>query len=75
MNNKNNFSNNPIINTERSQFDRSSNHKTTFNAARLIPIYLDEILPGDTVQIQTDAIIRTITPITPVMDNMRADVF
>ena len=42
------FSEVPHIEIQRSVFDRSSEHKTTFNAGKLIPIYIDEVLPGDT---------------------------
>lgn len=49
-NSENRFASIPQINIKRSRFDRSSQHKTTFNAGELIPIYVDEVLPGDTIK-------------------------
>lgn len=59
----------------RSRFDRSHTHKTTFNAGELVPIMLDEILPGDTVSLDTAFVCRMATPIYPVMDNAFLDVY
>ena len=35
---------------QHSRFDRSHEHKTTFNIGELVPFYCDEILPGDVSQ-------------------------
>lgn len=59
----------------RSRFDRSHTHKTTFNAGELVPIMLDEILPGDTVSMDTAFVCRMATPIYPVMDNAFIDIY
>ena len=70
------FSNLPNINIKRSRFKRPHDHKTTFNAGDLIPIYLDQdILPGDTVEMKMSQLVRMQTPIFPVMDNAYLDVF
>lgn len=74
-NSENKFASIPGIDIKRSRFDRSSQHKTTFNAADLIPIYVDEILPGDTVTMDMASIIRMSTPIFPVMDNAYLDTY
>lgn len=58
----------------RSIFDRSSGHKTTFNTGDLIPIYVDEVLPGDTFTMDMGMAMRMATPIFPVMDNLSLDV-
>ena len=58
----------------RSIFDRSSGHKTTFNTGDLIPIYLDEVLPGDTFAMDMGMAVRMATPIFPVMDNLSLDI-
>lgn len=58
----------------RSVFDRSSGHKTTFNTGDLIPIYLDEVLPGDTFSMDMGMACRMATPIFPVMDNLSLDI-
>lgn len=70
------FSQNPInLDIQRSRFDRSSQHKTTFNTGDLIPIFVDEVLPGDTMELDIGAAIRMSTPIVPVMDNANIDVY
>lgn len=69
------FAQAPQVDIQRSTFDRSSGHKTTFNAGKLVPIYVDEVLPGDTFEMSTSAIIRGSTPIFPVMDNANLDIY
>lgn len=58
---------------ERSKFDRSHRHLTTFDADYLIPILVDEVLPGDTINCRLSAFARLNTPIKPIMDNMYLD--
>lgn len=70
------FSQNPVsIDIPRSRFDRSFDCKTTFSAGDLIPIFYDQVLPGDSVDLQTNFVMRMSTPIFPVMDNCWLDVF
>lgn len=69
------FAQAPQVDIQRSTFDRSSGHKTTFNAGKLVPIYVDEVLPGDTFEMKTSTIIRGSTPIFPVMDNANLDIY
>ena len=69
------FSQVPKIDIKRSVFDRSTQHKTTFNAGLLIPVLCDEVLPGDTFSVSTSSVIRMSTPIYPVMDNLYADIY
>lgn len=69
------FSQVPKIDVKRSVFDRSTQHKTTFNAGQLIPILCDEVLPGDTFTVDVSSVIRMSTPIYPTMDNSYADLF
>lgn len=69
------FSRIPNIDIQRSIIDRSSGHKTSFNVGELVPLYLDEILPGDSVKISTSKIIRLQTLLTPIMDNMYLDTY
>lgn len=68
------FSLAPQVDIERSAFDRSCSHKTTFNAGDLVPIYCEEILPGDTVSMDVSSVVRMSTPLYPVMDNAFLDV-
>ena len=73
---KNIFTLNPTsLDMRRSVFNRPSQLKTSFNLGDIIPIYLDEILPGDTVTMDLAHVIRMGTPIAPIMDNIYADVY
>lgn len=65
----------PDVRISRSKFDRSSDVKTTFNAGRLIPFFVDEVLPGDTFTDKTSMVVRMTTPIFPVMDDCFLDYF
>lgn len=69
------FAHVPSINIGRSIFDRSSGHMTSFNAGDLIPIYIDEILPGDSVRMTTSKVIRAQTMLTPTFGNMYLDTY
>lgn len=70
------FSKNPIqLDMPRSKFDRSSQHKTTMNTGDLVPIFIDEVLPGDTMTMDIASAIRMSTPIYPVMDNAYMDIY
>ncbi|WNK13775.1 MAG: major capsid protein [Microvirus sp.] len=67
------FSEVPKAEIPRSSFDRSHGHKTTFDAGYLIPIFVDEALPGDTFKVSMTGFARLATPIFPIMDNMYMD--
>lgn len=67
------FSQVPSAEIPRSKFDRSHSYKTTFDAGRLIPVYLDEVLPGDTFTMKQTNFARLATPLKPVMDNLYLD--
>lgn len=67
------FSRIPRVNVRRSTFDRSHTHKTTFNAGQLVPVFLDEVLPGDTFSLDFNFFCRLSTPIVPFMDNLYLD--
>jgi len=67
------FSEVPHADIQRSTFDRSHGLKTTFDAGELIPIYVDEALPGDTFSCNMTAFSRLATPIHPTMDNAFMD--
>lgn len=69
-----NFSVIPSANIQRSVFNRSSGYKTTFDAGYLIPVFLDEALPGDTFHLKTSILARLSTPVVPFMDNLRLDI-
>lgn len=67
------FSQVPRAEIQRSQFDRTSGYKTTFDAGRLIPIFWDEVLPGDTFNMNATTFARMQPTIVPIMDNLFAD--
>ncbi len=67
------FSRVPSAEIPRSSFNRSYGHKTTFDAGTLIPIFCEEILPGDTFNVRANAFGRLATPLHPFMDNMYFD--
>lgn len=60
----------PAVEIPRSSFDRSHGYKTTFDAGYLVPIFLDEALPGDTYNVRMTGFARMATPVFPVMDNL-----
>lgn len=65
----------PKADIPRSSFDCQSTHKTTFDAGFLVPVYVDEMLPGDTFRLNMTAFARLSTPLYPIMDNMYLDSF
>jgi hypothetical protein len=65
----------PRADIPRSKFDCQKAYKTTFDSGYLIPIYVDEVLPGDTINLSMTAFARLATPLFPVMDNMHLDSF
>lgn len=69
------FSQVPRAEIQRSSFDRSHGLKTTFDAGWLVPIFVDEALPGDTFNLSMTGFARLATPLHPVMDNMFMSTF
>lgn len=65
----------PRASIPRSAFKIQTTHKTTFDAAYLIPIYCTEVLPGDSFNLRATIFARLATPIVPVMDNIYLDTF
>ena len=74
-NNERHFLNVPQMHTSRTRFNRDQTILTTFDSGKLIPFFVDEVLPGDTFQIDTSAIIRMTTPKYPVMDDAFIDFY
>lgn len=72
-NSSSHFAQVPSAEIQRSTFDRSHGYKTTFDAGNLIPIFVDEVLPGDTFNLSSTSFVRLATPLKPVMDNMYLD--
>lgn len=69
------FSDAPAMYMKRTKFDRSHVYKTTFDSGRLIPVFIDEVLPGDTTRMSVNYFARLATPIKPIMDNIYLDWF
>lgn len=65
----------PSVNTARSKFDRSFAAKDTMNFDYLTPFFIDEMLPGDTVNLNVKTFVRLAPQIRPLMDNMDLDYF
>lgn len=70
-----NFSNAPQVYQKRSRFDRSFVRKMTFDEGKLVPFFVDEVLPGDTVSLTVRDFCRLATPVAPFMDNLYLDKF
>lgn len=69
------FSQVPTAQIPRSKFNRSHGLKTTFDSGYLVPIFVDEVLPGDTFSMNCTLFARVATLISPIMDNMYLDTF
>ena len=70
------FSMNPVSqDISRSTFLQKWSHLTTCNAGKLIPVSIQEVLPGDTFSLDTNVIARMTTPIVPVMDDAYLDIY
>jgi len=65
----------PKADIPRSSFDTQYVHKTTFDSGYLVPIYCDEVLPGDMHNVKATMFARLATPLFPVMDNLHLDTF
>lgn len=65
----------PDVNIPRSQFDRSHTVKDTINFDYLTPIYVDEVIPGDTHNVTLNCFARLATQLVPIMDNLYIDFF
>ncbi|QCQ84903.1 major capsid protein [Blackfly microvirus SF02] len=65
-----NFAQVPKAEIPRSSFDRSNSHKTSFDAGYLIPVFHDEVIPGDTCNLNMTGFCRLSTPLRPFMDNV-----
>lgn len=73
--NQHSFAMVPSVNMARSQFDRSYTIKDTFDFDYLTPIFIDEMLPGDTANVSLNHFARLATQKVPIMDNLYIDFF
>lgn len=65
----------PRSDVPRSSFKTTSAYKTTFDAGWLVPVFFDEILPGDSINLKMTAFTRLTTPLFPIMDNLHMESF
>lgn len=65
----------PKAEIPRSSFNIQKAYKSTFDAGYLVPVYVDEVLPGDTFSLKMTAFARLATPLFPTMDNLVLDSF
>lgn len=65
----------PSVDLQRSSFNLNHKHLTTMNAGKLVPIYCEDVLPGDTFSLDMSSLIRMSTSIFPTMDNAYFDVY
>lgn len=72
---KHSFAAIPRAQIQRSVFDRTHSYKTTFDEGYLVPIFVDEVLPGDSFKLDANLFARLASPLkTPIMDDMFIDV-
>lgn len=65
----------PRAEIRRARFKRDFANITTLNEGDLVPLYVDEVLPGDTISCQLNGLVRMATPLYPVMDNCYLDTY
>lgn len=70
-----NFAMVPRSDIPRAAFRMQKSHKTTGDAGYLIPLAVEEVLPGDTFSVGLTAFARMATPLYPIMDNLHLDTF
>lgn len=69
------FGNVADVRIPRSVFNRSHGVLTTLDSGYLVPVLVDEILPGDTFTGNLSGFARLSSPLYPLMDNMFMDTF
>lgn len=74
-NSESRFAQVPRAEIRRARFKRDFSNITTINEGDLVPLYVDEILPGDTISCDMNGLIRMSTPLYPVMDNCYLDTY
>lgn len=65
----------PRAEIPRSKFNLSFDRKMPFNSGYLVPFFIEDVIPGDTFDLNTAMVARLTTPIVPVMDNIHIDTF
>ena len=66
----------PMVNIQRSSWPYEQKHTTTIKMADIVPFFCDNtIMPGDTLKINLNILLRLLTPITPTMDDLFVDIY
>lgn len=63
----------PQANIPRSNFDRSFASKDTMMFDDLVPFFVEEILPGDSINLNVKTFMRLAPQVRPMMDTMKTD--
>lgn len=63
------------IHKPRSIFPMKKTRKMTFKASYITPIFFEEVMPGDTWDINLNAFIRMLPQVAPPMDNLVVSTF
>lgn len=70
------FAGNPTgVNISRSIISRDHSVKFSFNVGDVVPFMCDDILPGDTVTIDTSKVVRLQPLVAPIMDEVFLDTY
>ena len=62
-------------NIKRSKIGRDFEHVTTFNSGKLIPIYVEHAMPGDTLELSMASVVRMLSPVVPTMGQVVMDIY
>ncbi len=65
----------PSVSHPRSTFDRNQKIVTSGEVGRLIPFFIDEVLPGDTFQVDTHAVLRFTPMVSCPLDDIVFDTY
>lgn len=69
--NAHNFSRNPDVNIPRNGFVSPHNHITAIYPDKLYPLFVQEVVPGQTIKLDTTALVRFNALLTPFMDTVK----
>ena len=75
VNSETHFANTPTLSIGRSKFERPFDLKTSFNVGDIVPIFFDQVVPGDSIKMRMSEVVRMMTPLVPVMDNLVLDTY
>lgn len=65
----------PSVSHPRSTFDRNQKIVTSGEVGKLIPFFIDEVLPGDTFQVDTHAVLRFTPMVSCPLDDIVFDTY